>query len=195
MKIALLLIEEHILDVRYAFTAVLTKPTPVVYVNVSQGHSDNKEFQFNNTTVCTIGKEWSLPFGTRETKLSGSKEVQYQCVECAILSDREDVSVIAELPLTDSQQFLEDRTDLLVIGEITFNKHLYEGLKEENHKAEITVILLKMQVINSLPVVIGSSVGGFLLLAFIIFILFKCGFFKRNYKNMMVDMIPEDQND
>ncbi|CAM4649270.1 unnamed protein product [Lepidochelys olivacea] len=154
-----------------------------------------------NTTVCTIGKEWSLPFGTRETKLSGSKEVQYQCVECAILSDRENVTVIAELPLTDSQQFLEDRTDLLVIAEITFNKHLYEGLKEENHKAEITVILLKTQVVNSLPVVIGSSVGGFLLLAFIIFILFKtfeetfCGFFKRNYKNMMVDMIPEDQNE
>ncbi|CAM2104196.1 unnamed protein product [Caretta caretta] len=73
---------------------------------------------------------------------------------------RENVTVIAELPLTDSQQFLEDRTDLL-------------GLKEENHKAEITVILLKTQVVNSLPVVIGSSVGGFLLLAFIIFILFK----------------------
>ncbi|CAM5104454.1 unnamed protein product [Natator depressus] len=144
------------------------------YTLSGQHYVNNRALTLNiNTTVCTIGKEWSLPFGTRETKLSGSKEVQYQCVECAILSDREDVSVIAELPLTDSQQFLEDRTDLLVIGEITFNKHLYEGLKEENHKAEITVILLKMQVINSLPVVIGSSVGGFLLLAFIIFILFK----------------------
>uniref|UniRef100_A0A8C0JD11 Integrin subunit alpha E n=1 Tax=Chelonoidis abingdonii TaxID=106734 RepID=A0A8C0JD11_CHEAB len=66
-------------------------------------------------------------------------------------------------------------TDLLVTGEITFNKHLYEGLKEENHK--ITVVLLKTHVINTLPVVIGSSVGGFLLLAFIIFILFKVNIF------------------
>uniref|UniRef100_A0A452GQN1 VWFA domain-containing protein n=1 Tax=Gopherus agassizii TaxID=38772 RepID=A0A452GQN1_9SAUR len=72
-------------------------------------------------------------------------------------------------------------TDLLVTGEITFNKHLYEGLKEENHRAEITVVLLKTQVINTLPVVIGSSVGGFLLLAFIIFILFKV--------NIFVDMV------
>ncbi|KAM7139540.1 integrin alpha-E isoform 3-T3 [Macrochelys suwanniensis] len=222
------LIEEHVLDVRYAFTAVLTKPTPVVYVNVSQGHSDNKEFQFKingenhfraqidlqiwvpisiqgqritsvknvtgtqNTTVCNIEEnlECPLSFGTRETKLLASEEVTYQCAQCAITSDREKVTVIAELPLIGSQQFLKDRTDLLVIGEITFNKHLYEGLKEENHKAEITVILLKTQVIYTLPVIIGSSVGGFLLLAFIIFILFKCGFFKRNYKNMM-----EEQHD
>ncbi|EMP37766.1 Integrin alpha-E [Chelonia mydas] len=28
-------------------TINVTKPTPVVYVNVSQGHSENKEFQFN----------------------------------------------------------------------------------------------------------------------------------------------------
>ncbi|XP_065428997.1 integrin alpha-E isoform X7 [Chrysemys picta bellii] len=221
------LIEEHILDVRYALTAILTKPTPVVYVNVSQGHFETKEFQFNingenrygaqidleilvpvciqghpiarmknvtgtqNTTVCTNWKdlEYHPQFCTEKTKVQASKG-QYQHVHCAITSDRENVTVIAELPLIDSQQFLKDRTDLLVIGEITFNKHLYEGLKEENHKAEITVVLLKTQVINALPVVIGSSVGGFLLLAFIIFILFKCGFFKRNYKNMM-----EEQHD
>ncbi|KAM9117800.1 integrin alpha-E isoform 1-T1 [Pangshura tecta] len=226
------LIEEHILDVRYAFTAVLTRPTPVVYVNVSQGHSENKEFQFNingenrfraqieleilvpisiqghiitgmknvtrtqNTTVCTIRKALEFcHFAAGETKVQASNGVQCQCVHCVITSDRENVTVIAELPLIESQQFLKDRIDLLVTGEITFNKHLYEGLKEENHKAEITVVLLKTQVINTLPVVIGSSVGGFLLLAFIIFILFKCGFFKRNYKNKMEEQQPKDQSD
>uniref|UniRef100_A0A8C4WDD8 Integrin subunit alpha E n=1 Tax=Gopherus evgoodei TaxID=1825980 RepID=A0A8C4WDD8_9SAUR len=34
---------------------------------------------------------------------------------------------------------LKDRTDLLVTGEITFNKYLYEGLKEENHRAEVSI--------------------------------------------------------
>nr|XP_025035017.1 integrin alpha-E-like isoform X2 [Pelodiscus sinensis]XP_025035018.1 integrin alpha-E-like isoform X2 [Pelodiscus sinensis] len=131
-----------------------------------------------NTTVCRI-------MNSKEIKSQAGREVQYQRVDCVITSDRENVTVTAELPLIDSQKFLKDRTDLLVIGEITFNSSLYVGLKKENHKAEITLILLKSQVINTLPVVIGSSVGGFLLLAFIIFILYKCGFFKRNYKHMM----------
>ncbi|XP_074870217.1 integrin alpha-E [Carettochelys insculpta] len=219
------LIKEHSLDVRYAFTAVLTRPTPVLYVNVSQGLSENKEFQFNingenhfeaqielhiwvpmkiqghcitsmknitrtkNTTDCKITNDIVSNSSncSRKSELETSEEVHYQCVYCVIRSDRETISVIAELPLPDSQEFLKERTDLLVIGEITFNRHLYVDLKEENHKAEITVVLLKEQVINTLPVIIGSSVGGFLLLAFIIFILYKCGFFKRSYKNLMAE--------
>uniref|UniRef100_A0A8C4Y2E9 Integrin subunit alpha E n=1 Tax=Gopherus evgoodei TaxID=1825980 RepID=A0A8C4Y2E9_9SAUR len=35
--------------------------------------------------------------------------------------------------------FTHYRTDLLVTGEITFNKYLYEGLKEENHRAEVSI--------------------------------------------------------
>ncbi|CAM4679592.1 unnamed protein product [Caretta caretta] len=67
MKIALLLIEEHILDIRYAFSAVLTKPTPVVYVNVSQGHSENKEFlscryKVNNIDVAGFFRANCSPF-------------------------------------------------------------------------------------------------------------------------------------
>ncbi|GAB0198010.1 integrin alpha-E [Grus japonensis] len=42
-----ILTEEHILDVRYAFTAVLTKPVSLMYVNVSKGLLENKEFKFN----------------------------------------------------------------------------------------------------------------------------------------------------
>ncbi|XP_010187330.1 PREDICTED: integrin alpha-E, partial [Mesitornis unicolor] len=42
-----ILTEEHILDVRYAFTAVLTNPVSLMYVTVSEGLVENKEFQFN----------------------------------------------------------------------------------------------------------------------------------------------------
>ncbi|XP_050785625.1 integrin alpha-E isoform X3 [Gopherus flavomarginatus] len=187
------LIEEHILDVRYAFTAVLTRPTPVVYVNVSQGHSENKEFQFNingeNRFRAQIELEILVPIRIQGHSITRMKNVTgtQNTTVCTI---RENLKFCHFGTGETKVQILKDRTDLLVTGEITFNKHLYEGLKEENHRAEITVVLLKTQVINTLPVVIGSSVGGFLLLAFIIFILFKCGFFKRNYKNMM-----EEQHD
>ncbi|XP_053219434.1 integrin alpha-L isoform X1 [Podarcis raffonei] len=47
--------------------------------------------------------------------------------------------------------------------------------------AEVEMI----HVMNYLPVIIGSAVGGLFLLILIIVSLYKCGFFKRNYKEMM----------
>ncbi|XP_063002854.1 integrin alpha-E [Elgaria multicarinata webbii] len=119
-----------------------------------------------------------------------SQSVRYQLVNCSVSSAKEDVTVTAELPLANAWQVLKNRTDLLVQGEIVFNSSLYVGLNTENHKAEITVVLLKEETFDFLPVIVGSSVGGFMVLIFIIFLLYKCGFFKRNYKAMM-----EEQGD
>ncbi|KYO33785.1 integrin alpha-E-like [Alligator mississippiensis] len=228
------LIKEHILCVRYAFSAVLTKPTSIIYVNVSQGISENREIQFNingensfrapielqilvpisiqghnvtsirNATGKQLGTEcrhlpgWAPPPPGRPRAAGAqvSEEVKYQCVHCVFTADRETITVIAELPLIDSHEFLKARTDLLVTGEISFDRRLYVGLKEENHKAEITLVFLKEQKLQILPIVIGSAIGGFLLLAFIIVILCKCGFFKRKYQTQMKeDMLSEDKAD
>ncbi|XP_042647355.1 integrin alpha-E [Tyto alba] len=216
-----ILTEEHILDVRYAFTAVLTKPVSLMYVNVSEGLLENKEFRFNingenrfNATIklqiwvpisiqghniitvknasgtqeatrCGVSEEpvlWGYSGGAEP---EGIRDVQYRCVHCSIRADRDNITVTAELSLKSSHQFLESRTALLIPGKITFNKELYLGLKEENHNAEITLVFLKDEVFDLLPVIIGSCVGGLLLLAFIILLLWKCGFFKRNYKTKM----------
>uniref|UniRef100_A0ABM5EIH2 Integrin alpha-L isoform X1 n=1 Tax=Pogona vitticeps TaxID=103695 RepID=A0ABM5EIH2_9SAUR len=45
---------------------------------------------------------------------------------------------------------------------------------------------------NYLPIIIGSGIGGLLLLILIIFGLYKCGFFKRNYKQKM-DLQEENE--
>ncbi|KAJ6657269.1 hypothetical protein lerEdw1_002636 [Lerista edwardsae] len=127
-----------------------------------------------NTTVCRAENGFGL---------SSAAEIKYQLVNCIIVAEREDVTVIAELPLANSLQALKDRTDLRVPGKITFNRHLYVGLNEENHQAEILLVLLKEKKFNLFPVIIGSCVGGFLLLAVITVVLYKCGFFKRKYKN------------
>ncbi|XP_061460751.1 integrin alpha-E isoform X2 [Rhineura floridana] len=145
-----------------------------------------------NTTVCrtesVLSQDVWTDLGSTDSK--DSERVSYQLVNCSITSEKEDVVVTAELPLANSIQILKDRTDLLVRGEIDFNRNLYVGLNAEHHKAEIKVILLKEKVFDFVPVIVGSSVGGFVLLLLIIVALCKCGFFKRNYKAMM-----EEQRD
>ncbi|VFV41865.1 integrin alpha-x [Lynx pardinus] len=47
------------------------------------------------------------------------------------------------------------------------------------------MVLEKYEVYNSIPIIMGSSLGGLLLLALITAILYKVGFFKRRYKEMI----------
>lgn len=118
---------------------------------------------------------------------------EWHSVSCNISSDKENVTVAAEISLGHAEQLLRDMTELQVSGEISFNKTLYEGLNAENHRTKITVIFLKDEVYHSLPLIIGSSVGGLLVLIIIIIILFKCGFFKRKYQQLNLESMRRAQ--
>nr|XP_020664753.1 integrin alpha-E-like isoform X1 [Pogona vitticeps] len=149
-----------------------------------------------NGTVCRIENVFNqnVDFGSTDPKIYA--DITYQRVSCILFSEREKVTVIAELPLANSVQVLKNRTDFVVRGELSYNKNLYVGLNSENHKAQIRVTLLKEHVFDYTPVVIGSSVGGFALLILMIFFLYKCGFFKRNYQHMREqdDSLKVDQD-
>nr|XP_056720196.1 integrin alpha-X-like [Euleptes europaea] len=57
--------------------------------------------------------------------------------------------------------------------------------KEGFIKSQVNTVVEYLEVYNYLPVIIGSSVGGLILLALIIAGLYKFGFFKRQYKQML----------
>ncbi|XP_054848908.1 integrin alpha-M-like [Eublepharis macularius] len=57
--------------------------------------------------------------------------------------------------------------------------------KEGFVKSQVKTVLEYLEVYNYLPVIIGSSVGGLILLALIAAALYKLGFFKRQYKQML----------
>lgn len=121
----------------------------------------------------------------------GSDPVQrvqnWHSVSCVITSNTENVTVAAELSLSPFEQLLRDVTELKILGEISFNKSLYEGLNAENHRTEITVIFLKDEKFYALRLIIMSSAGGLLVLIVIIITLFQCGFFKRKYQHLKLD--------
>ncbi|KFO20368.1 Integrin alpha-E, partial [Fukomys damarensis] len=180
-------LEESIFPNRTADITVTIGKSSVMYMNTSRGLSDHKEFLFNAYTLCTQSQE----------RACGSDPVQHveewHSVSCTITSHKENVTVAAEISLDHSKQLLRDITELQVLGEISFNKALYEGLNTENHRTKITVIFLKDEVYHSLPLVLGSSVGGLLILIVIIIILFKCGFFKRKYQQLNLESIRRAQ--
>ncbi|XP_008567264.1 PREDICTED: integrin alpha-E [Galeopterus variegatus] len=210
------------LQFRHAFIAVLSKPS-VMYMNTSRGLSDHKEFFFSIHGENLFGAEFQLQICVpiklhgfqivrvknltntqaysvctqSQERACGSDPVQHveewHSVSCAITSDKENVTVAAEISLGHSKQLLRDITELQILGEISFNKYLYEGLNAENHRTQITVIFLKNEEYHSLLIIIGSSVGGLLVLIVIIVILFKCGFFKRKYQQLNLENIRKAQ--
>ena len=76
---------------------------------------------------------------------------------------------------------------LLSEAEITFNTSVYSQLpgQEAFLRAQTKTVLEMYKVHNPVPLIVGSSVGGLLLLAIITAILYKAGFFKRQYKEML----------
>ncbi|XP_074063289.1 integrin alpha-D-like [Macrotis lagotis] len=78
-------------------------------------------------------------------------------------------------------------------AKISFDELKYSQLpgQEAFLRTQIETVVEQYEIHNPIPLVLGSTVGGLLLLALITAGLYKLGFFKRQYKNMMEDKAQE----
>ncbi|XP_077618473.1 integrin alpha-D-like, partial [Crocuta crocuta] len=86
-----------------------------------------------------------------------------------------------------ASQTSQKKISIVSVAEITFDRSVYSQLpgQEAFLRAQMEMVLEKHEVYNPIPIIVGSSVGGLLLLALITAVLYKVGFFKRHYKEMM----------
>ncbi|XP_037360432.1 integrin alpha-X [Talpa occidentalis] len=84
-------------------------------------------------------------------------------------------------------QTQQKKFQLVSRAEILFNGSTYSQFpgQEAFLRAQVEMVLEEYVIYNPIPLVVGSSVGGLLLLAVITAVLYKVGFFKRQYKDMM----------
>ncbi|XP_060029093.1 integrin alpha-M isoform X2 [Erinaceus europaeus] len=82
---------------------------------------------------------------------------------------------------------------LTSMAEIQFDESVFALLpgQEAFVRAQTETKVERYEVHNPVPLIVGSSVGGLVLLALITAGLYKLGFFKRQYKDMMNEAGPE----
>uniref|UniRef100_A0A8D0GRR5 Integrin alpha-M-like n=1 Tax=Sphenodon punctatus TaxID=8508 RepID=A0A8D0GRR5_SPHPU len=118
-----------------------------------------------------------------------------QKVSCSISSLRRqqplEFTIKGNVSFAWLSQTQQQKVTLLSTAKIEYNQAKYtqkEGFTEQ----QVQTVVERIEVYNYLPMIIGASVGGLILLALITAALYKLGFFKRQYKQMMEKPVDED---
>uniref|UniRef100_H9GBD9 VWFA domain-containing protein n=1 Tax=Anolis carolinensis TaxID=28377 RepID=H9GBD9_ANOCA len=91
-----------------------------------------------------------------------------------------------------TSQIQQKKVTLVSLAKISYDDKKYSQ-KEGFIQTKVQTVVERIEHYNFLPVIIGSTVGGLVLLALIVAALYKVGFFKRQYKHMLSEAEPGNE--
>ncbi|XP_075784995.1 integrin alpha-D-like isoform X2 [Pelodiscus sinensis] len=140
---------------------------------------------------------------TSEVGTSGSKDFvklmsERPLLDCSVATCKKIRCTIASLEMQQPLEFMikgnvgfqwvsqtqQQKVTLVSEARIEYEEKKYTQ-KEGFVQRQVQTMVQQLVVYNYLPIIVGSSVGGLVLLALITAALYKLGFFKRQYKEMM----------
>ncbi|KAG3259703.1 integrin subunit alpha M [Ictidomys tridecemlineatus] len=121
-----------------------------------------------------------------------------QIIQCEIpfFGIQEDFNVVLKGNLSFDWYIKTSHNHLLLVStaEILFNDSMFALLPGQGMfvRSQTETKVEPYEIHNPLPLIVGSSIGGLVLLALITAGLYKLGFFKRQYKDMMNETGPQE---
>ncbi|XP_069100460.1 integrin alpha-M-like isoform X2 [Pleurodeles waltl] len=141
-----------------------------------------------NTACTNLGSDVPFKSGpVRDGAQARSQVLRTRMIQCHIasLSRAGVVSFHFEGPFFPSKvaQLSVQKQWVQSEASITIDStRFYQSLEERFHYAQVTTEVEVISVVNLLPIVLGSSIAGLVLLALLVAILYRVGFFKRTSK-------------
>ncbi|KAM4698727.1 integrin alpha-M-like [Rhinophrynus dorsalis] len=179
-------------------SVVFLVPVRLKEIHVWEGTnitSSQSEFT-NSSTVCTNTGETSPTEDFKEhlkthqlLDCTVSTCVRFECnVSSLDIQNSIQFTITGQVTKDWAMQTEQKKVFLQSMAEIRYDSERYRHILEQSQpflQAQTQTVLEVFEQYNYLPVIIGSSVGGLVLLALSTAGLYKLGFFKRQYKQMM----------
>ncbi|XP_064150905.1 integrin alpha-M isoform X1 [Loxodonta africana] len=164
---------------------------------------DNVQVNFSQNIYNSCYTEERLPPHTdflaeiKKTSVLNCSIAVCRRIQCDIpsFSTQEEFTVTLKGNLSFDWYIKTANNYLLVVStaEILFNNSVFALLPGQQAfvRAQTETKVEQYEIHDPVPLIVGSSVGGLLLLALITVGLYKLGFFKRQYKDMMSETAPQ----
>ncbi|XP_045850322.1 integrin alpha-M isoform X3 [Meles meles] len=198
----------HIIEHKYELNNLGQRSLPISVVfwvptklnQVTVWDNPQATFSKNLSSTCHT-KEWDPPLSDflvelKKTPVVNCSIAVCQRIQCDILSFdiQEKVNITLQGKLS-FDWYIKTSTNYLQVvstAEVLFNDSKFAMLpgQEAFLRAQTETKVEPTEVHNPLPLIVGSSVGGIVLLALITAGLYKLGFFKRQFKDMMSEAGP-----
>ncbi|ELW66315.1 Integrin alpha-D [Tupaia chinensis] len=202
------------LPVKYAvYTVISRQEESTKFLNFSTSDEDGKEAEHRYRSLPCVSERELPQHPDFLTQIQRSTVLDCSIAACLRLrcdipsfgvQEELDFVLKGNLSFGWVSQTLQKKVSLVSVAEITFDRSVYAQLpgQEAFLRAQTETVLEEYEVHNPIPLIVGSSVGGLLLLALITATLYKAsvfiqlatpqlGFFRRQYKEMLDDK-PED---